>query len=94
MTEELDIFKLDHCNRPFAFRIAIVNYTATKVFCWGYFRKPTEDEIRRHHPLPFAMFQPADPHGWGITFYSMDEVLDCIQNEGVPNYAERLHPHI
>lgn len=83
---ELDIFKLDERKRPLAFNIAIINYTATKVFCLGYFRKPSEEDIKKLSQKPFAIFQPAEPHGWKVVFYSLDEVLDCIDRGGVPNY--------
>lgn len=72
---------------PMCFRIAIINYTDTKIYCLGYFRHPTEDEISRHSIEPFAIFEPAEPGFWRVTFYSMEEVLNCIENEGVPNYG-------
>lgn len=72
---------------PLCFKIAIINYTDTQVHCLGYFRKPTDDEIKRHSTLPFAMFEPAEPGFWRVTFYSLEEVLDCIENKGVPNYG-------
>jgi hypothetical protein len=74
-------------NMPYCFRIAIINYTDTQVYCLGYFRKPTEDEIKRHSMLPFAMFEPAEPGFWRVTFYSLDEVLNCIEHNAVPNYG-------
>ena len=47
--------------------------------CWGYIRKPTDDEIKRHSVRPFAMFQPIEEHGYNVTFYSPEEVMGAIR---------------
>lgn len=82
----LDPFEIVN-GMPLCFKIAIINYTDTQLYCLGYFRKPTEDEKKRNSGDLFAMFEPAEPGFWRVCFYSLKEVLDCIDNKGVPNYG-------
>lgn len=64
---------------PICFDIPIIDYTATTVYCKGYFRKPTYEETIKCSKTPFAIFQHAEPHGWNMNIYSMTEVVDLIK---------------
>lgn len=59
--------------------IPIIDYSSLKVYCIGYFRFPTLAEINSHSKMPFAIFEPAEPHGWKISLYSLKEVLSLIK---------------
>lgn len=60
------------------FNVPIMDYFNSQVYCLGYFRKPTEEEIRLHSKQPFAIFEPAELHGWKISYYSINEVMEQI----------------
>lgn len=55
--------------------IPIMDYTDMKVYCKGYLRDPSQNEIRLHSQRPYKIFDPIEPHGWKVTFYSEAEVF-------------------
>lgn len=63
---------------PMCFNIPIIDYSDSKVYCIGYFREPNDDEIRTHSRRPYAIFEPAEPHGWKMSFYSSGEVASMV----------------
>ena len=59
--------------------ICVINYTDTKVYCYGFFRWPTKDEIELHSRMPYAIFQPITEGFWTITAYSPEEVSNMTK---------------
>lgn len=62
-------------------RIAIINYTATKVYCWGFFRYAWPWEKKKFSKSPLVFFKPLQKHGWGICFYNLDEVVYLLKHD-------------
>jgi hypothetical protein len=63
---------------PICFNIPIVDYFDEQVYCLGFFRLPNEEEIRTHSNLLYAMFVPAEAHGFKISLYSKEELEELI----------------
>lgn len=72
---------------PSVFDIPIMDYFDYKVFCKGLFRYPTDQERKRNGLTSdkelFAVFEPAEPHGWKMYFYSIYEVFEIISKARV-----------
>lgn len=48
--------------------------------CWGFFRKPTSEELRTHSQRPVAIFQPLSD-GYNVTFYNTNQIIESITAE-------------
>lgn len=56
------------------YNIPIIDYSHQQVYCKGYFRRPTKEEIKAHSKKPLRIFHPIENHGWCVSFYTKMEV--------------------
>jgi uncharacterized membrane protein len=63
------------------FDLPMIDYSHHKIYCKGYFRPPTQEDIENYTgPEVIAVFVPIEAHGWKVLFQQAWQLHEMLSH--------------